>query len=69
MMFEFLNIFLACLNYFLSSGVQIFLIAPGDNDKILEYQPVTQDLCSWGNIIRFLFLTDFIWMQITPYLD
>ena len=44
-------------------------VARGDNNKMLENQHTTQDICSLGNIIRFLFLTDFIWMQITPYLD
>ena len=45
------------------------VVARGDNNKMLENQRTTQDMCSLGNIIRFLFLTDFIWMQITPYLD
>ena len=44
-------------------------LAPGDNDKILEYQPTSQDLCSLANNMRILSLTDIIWMQKTPYQD
>ena len=44
-------------------------VAPGDNNKILEFQPTSQDLCSLANNMRILSLTDIIWMQKKPYQD